>query len=465
VIVARTKTKNGCLRRGALALAAGMAALLAAGQTHAITLQQAYEAALKNDPTYKMSFYEKESAKENRVIGRSYLLPQVSANFSTSRNIADVNTWQPGYTNIFGQSVPASWTPTQPRYISRTSAVQLRQPILNLDGVARYRQGKVQAEQGEAAYAAAGDDVAVRVATAYMDALFAEDQLALSRVSRDMYKEQMDVNRRLFEKGEGTKTDMLETQARLDIAQAQVTEAEDNVIAARETLGGIIGVDPGQLDKLRDGFNPAPLATGSFDDWVQTAREHNHELAAARLAVEAARLEIGKQKAGHYPRVDLTAVYDKSDAASINTYTQNTVDRAIGLQVSIPIYQGGAISATTRQAAAGYGRAQSDLDARTSKVMVELRKAHSIVLSSVHKIEALEKAVASGKELMKATEQSIKGGVRINLDLLNAQQQLYTSQRDLAQARYSYLIGLLRLRAAAGTLDASSVHEVAAYFH
>lgn len=462
--MARPVNMSG-VRRTAAALAAAISALLAAGQANAITLQQAYEAALKNDPTYKMSFYEKESAKENRVIGRSYLLPQVSASFSASRNITDVNTWQPGYTNIFGQSVPATWTPTQPRYISRTSAVQLRQPILNLDGVARYRQGKVQAKQGEAAYEAAGDDVAVRVASAYMDALFAEDQLALSRVSRDMYKEQMHVNNRLFEKGEGTKTDMLETQARLDIAEAQVTEAEDNVVAARETLIGIIGVDPGQLDKLRDGFNPAALPTAGYEDWARIAREHNHELAAARLAIESARLEIGKQKAGHYPRVDLTAVYDKSDAASINTYNQKTVDRAIGLQVSLPIYQGGAISASARQAADAYGRAQSDYDARTSKVMVELRKAHSIVLSSVRKIEALEKAVASGKELMKATEQSIKGGVRINLDLLNAQQQLYTSQRDLAQARYSYLIGLLRLRAAAGTLDASSVREVAAYFH
>jgi protease secretion system outer membrane protein len=450
--------KGGALRRAAIALAVAMAA----GQAGAVTLQQAYEAALKNDPTYKMSFYDKESAKENRVIGRSFLLPQVSASYSASRNVTDIDQFQQvtidGYNGIEHSLI-------HPRYISRSSAVQLRQPILNLDGVARYRQGKVQAEQGEKAYEAAGDEVAVRVASSYMDVLFAEDQLALSKVSRDMYTEQMHVNNRLFEKGEGTKTDMLETQARLDIAEAQVTEAQDNVVAARETLAGIIGMDPGKLDELREGFNPATLQTGTFADWEKIAREHNHELAAARLAVENARLEIGRQKAGHYPRVDFIAAYSKGDSESINTYNQNTVDRAIGVQVNIPIYQGGAISASTRQAADGYGRAQSDLDARTSKVMVELRKAHSAVVSSVHKIEALEKAVASGKELMKATEQSIKGGVRINLDLLNAQQQLYTSQRDLAQARYTYLIGLLRLRAAAGTLDAGGVREVAAYFH
>jgi protease secretion system outer membrane protein len=303
----------------------------------------------------------------------------------------------------------------------------------------------------------------VRVVSAYLDVLFADDQVALSKVARDMYTEMMHVNGRLFEKGEGTKTDMLETQARLDLAEAQLTEAQDNAVAARDTLAGIIGMDPGPLDRLGEHFRPN-ISPGSFEEWETTARAHNHELAASRLAVENARLEIGKQRAGHYPRLDAIAAYSRGDSESINTYDQNSVNRSIGFQLSLPIYQGGAINASTRQAAAGYGRAQSDLDARTNKVMVELRKAHSVVLSSVHKIEALEKAVASGQLLMRATEQSIKGGVRINLDLLNAQQQLYTSQRDLAQARYSYLIGLMRLRAAAGTLDTGSVREIAAYF-
>jgi protease secretion system outer membrane protein len=456
--VAASMIKGGALRRGVLALAAAMTGLLAAGQAGAITLQQAYEAALKNDPTYRMSYYDRESARENRIIGRSYLLPGVSASYGLSRNNADIDALQ----QIRGVSLGRELT--HPHYISRSAAVQVRQPILNLDGIARYRQGKVQAEQGEAAFAASGDDVAVRVVSAYMDALFADDQVALSKVSRDMYLEQMHVNNRLFEKGEGTKTDMLETQARLDVAEAQLTEARDNAVAARDTLAGIIGMDPGNLDKLGDGFRPPTEAPGSFEEWEKTARAHNNELAASRLAVESARLEIGKQRAGHFPRVDMVAAYSRGDAESINTYNQNTVNRTVGVQVTIPIYQGGAVSATTRQAAANYGRAQSDLDARTSKVLVELRKAHSLVQSSVHKIEALEKAVTSSKLLMTATEQSIKGGVRINLDLLNAQQQLYTSQRDLAQARYSYLIGLLRLRAAAGTLDNTSVREVAAYF-
>jgi protease secretion system outer membrane protein len=429
---------------------------LASGNAAAVSLQQAYEAALKNDPQYRMNFYENESAKENRILGRSNLLPQVSASFGVSRNIADTET--------FYQQINAS-IPDHPRYISRSAAVQVRQPILNLDAVARYRQGKVQTEQGARKFESDTNEVILRVVGAYADALFAEDQVELSQVQRDMYLEQMKVNDRLFEKGEGTRTDMLETQARLDLAEAQLVEARNNAVAQRNTLAGIIGMDPGPLDKLGTAFRFQDIPLKSFEEWRATALERNPLLAAGRLAIENSRLEVQRNKAGHLPRVDLVATYSKDDAASLTNYQLDSVNRTVGVQVNVPIYQGGAISAATRQAAANLERARAELDNRSNQIMVDLRKSYDLVQNSVAKITALERAVASSKELMKATELSIKGGVRINLDLLNAQQQLYTSQRDLAQARYSYLIGLLRLRADAGTLDAGAVREVAAYFH
>jgi protease secretion system outer membrane protein len=353
---------------------------------------------------------------------------------------------------------------TYPRYISRSSVIQVRQPILSLDAIARYRQGKVQAAQGAKQFEANTNDVIIRVVSAYADALFAEDQVELSRVQRDMYAEQQKVNQRLFEKGEGTKTDMIETQARLDLAEAQLIEAKDNATAARNTLAGVIGMDPGTLDRLGSDFHFTNLPLKSFEEWRQSTIANNPELAAARLVIENQRLDIQRQKAGHYPRIDVVGAYSKGNSESINTIDQATVNRSLGVQVNIPIYQGGAISASVRQAAAGYERAKADFDVRSNRILVEMRKAYDQVQNSIAKVGALEKAVASGKLLMTATEQSIKGGVRINLDLLNAQQQLYTSQRDLAQARYNYLINLVRLRAGAGTLDASAVREVAAYF-
>lgn len=443
---------DGALRRCA---AAAAVLLAASGSAGAVSLQQAYQAALKNDPSYRMNFYEKEYGKENEIIGRSYVLPSVSASFSASRNIADQTG--PGPFGI-GTST------THPRYISRSSVVQMRQSLLNMEAVARYRQGKVQSALSDTQFEANTNEVALRAVGAYLDALFAEDQLALARVQRDMYAEQQKVNERMFEKGEGTRTDMLETKARLDIAEASLVEAQDNVAAVRNTLAGVIGMEPGALDQLGADFRVGDRRVGSFEEWRTLAIENNRELAAARLAVENARLDISRNKAGHMPRVDLVASYAKSDAESLNTYNTNSVNRTVGVQVSIPLYAGGAVNATTRQAAANYERAKADLEVRTNKVIVDLRKAHSQVESSAHKVDALVKAVESARLLMTATEQSIKGGVRINLDLLNAQQQLFTAQRDLAQARYTYLLALLRLRASANVIGDSDIREIAAYF-
>lgn len=436
------------------ACALGASLLAVCGGAGAVTLQEAYEAAIRHDPVFRVRFYENESGKENRILGRAQLLPQVSGSVSYGKNVADQEYMRLGI-------IP---TKDHPKYTSRSSVVQLRQPLFNMDGFTRYRQGKVQSAQSEEQYEAGIDEVSVRVVSAYLDVLFAEDQLALARVQRDAHLEHQKVNQRLFEKGEGTKTDMLETQARLDLAEAQLIEAQDNVVAVRNTLAGVIGMDPGQLQSLGEGFRPVALDPVSFEDWSKLALARNNQLAAARLAVENARLEIQRNKAGHYPRLDFVASYSKSESETLTNLGQENTNRQLGVQLNIPIYAGGSVNATTRQAAAGYGRAKAELDARTNEILVELRKAHSLVISSGRKIEALEKAVASGKLLMTATEQSIKGGVRINLDLLNAQQQLFTSQRDLAQARYSYLVGLLRLRAAAGTLQADSVREIAAFF-
>ena len=441
--------------RTTLGAAVGLAFAVPA---HALSLQEAYEAALRNDPVYRMRIQEREAGRENAIQGRAGLLPSVSASHTVNRNISDRT--QMGRDILNRPTI----TKDEPRYISRSSTVQLRQPILNLDGFVRYRQGKVQDAQSAQALEAGTDEVAVRVAQAYMDALFAEDQVALSQVQRDMYQEQQKVNARLFERGEGTRTDMLETRARYDLAEAQLIEAEDNLKAARETLQGVIGMDPGRLDRLGDNFRPLPQDVASYEEWEKLALANNNTLAATRLAVENQRLEIQRQRAGHAPRLDFLATYNKADSESLNQLGTESTNRQLGLQLNIPIYSGGAISSATRQAAANYGRAQAELDARTNEILVELRRAHSIVESSGRKVEALVKAVESARILMTATEQSIKGGVRINLDLLNAQQQLYTSQRDLAQARYGYLLGVIRLRAAAGKLDSQVIREIAAYF-
>jgi protease secretion system outer membrane protein len=443
------KTPNPARIAGLIAAAL----LLQGGVASAMSLTQAYDAALRNDPNFKMAEAERAAGAESRILGRSALLPQVQANYSRNKNRADLTQEQ------FGKPIT-----THPEYLSGTTSVQLRQPLFSLDAYARYKQGVAQAQSSEAGFDVRRQELVLRVVGAYTDALFASEQVRLATAQRDTLAEQAKVNDRMFVKGEGTRTDQLETQARLDVAEAALIEAQDNLTTALATLSEIVGEEVKQLDGLAPVFPIAPMPAGGFEAWKALALRNNPEVIARTYNVEAARQEVNKQRAGHFPRVDFVASYAKADAETLNTYQQESTSRAIGVQVTIPIYSGGAVSASTRQASANQIRAKAELEAQTDRILVDLRKQYSAAISSVQRIQALEKAVESGRLLMKATEQSIKGGVRINLDLLNAQQQLYVSQRDLAQARYNYLLSLLRLRAAAGTLSQDDVTTTARYF-
>ncbi|HYD61492.1 MAG TPA: TolC family outer membrane protein [Noviherbaspirillum sp.] len=434
------------------ALAAVMS--LQAGSVSALGLIEAYEAALQNDPTFRAAVHENEAGQQNKLIGRSALLPNVSAGYSHTRNRADIT--QP---NVFGQV-----STTHPEYNSSVGTLQLRQPLLNLDGIARYRQGIAQTDYSDAVFAGRRQELVIRLVSAYADAQYAEDQLMLATAQRDAFAEQMRVNERMFQKGEGTRTDMLETQAKFDVAEAQVIEARDNLTTARNALAAIVGMEVKGLDPLSDDFRVLPMQPESFEDWKALALENNPEISAQRHAVEATRHEVSRNRAGHAPRLDMVASLSKNKGETLNTFNQESTVRAVGVQLNIPLYSGGYVNATTTQAVSNHEKAKSDLEAKTNQALVELRKQYSLVLSSAAKIDALNKSVKSATLLVSATEQSIKGGVRINLDLLNAKQQYYTARRDLAQARYNYLLSFLRLRSAAGTLGADDLHMVAGYF-
>jgi len=436
--------------RLAALIALGLA--LHGGNAAALGLLDAYQAALQNDPQYRSAFYAGEAGKENRILGRSNLLPNISGSYSGS---------QARNTQTYNGGRPAALD-----YISRSSTVQLRQPVLNLDGWARYRQGAAQSDYAAAQFESQQQEVIVRVVSAYVDVLFKGDLLQLAEVQRDTLVEQRKVNDRLFKGGEGTSTDMLETQARLDAAEAAVLEAQDALATSRTTLASVIGRDdPGTLDELSPDFRARPADNISFEAWKNIALERNPDIRTQTANLEVAHQEVNKARAGHAPRVDFVATYGKTSSDSIQTIGQDVTVRSIGVQVNIPLYAGGAVNAQSRQAVANQEKARADLQSQKDKVVLELRKDYDALLSSGARIDALVKSVASSELLIKATEKSVQGGVRINLDVLNAKQQLYVAKRDLAQARYNYLLNTLRMRAAVGTLSADDVREMAPYFH
>ncbi|MBX9902464.1 MAG: TolC family outer membrane protein [Burkholderiaceae bacterium] len=421
---------------------------------HAIGVLQAYEAALVNDPTYRSAISENQAGQQNKAIGRSGLLPALQYNFSASKNKGD--TTAPNFRGIETTS-PLDYTST-------SNTISLRQTVFNLDTYARYTQGIAQTNYSNAQFDSRSQELIIRLVSAYADAKYAEEQYNLYVAQRDSYAEQKRINDRLFDKGEGTITDKLETQAKLDVSETQVLEAADNVANTRTVLGGIVGKEIMQLDGLLPDFRVSLLMPSSVAEWEEIAKKNNPEIIAGQYAIEISEQEIRKANAGHLPRVDFTANYNRGVSDSFTTRAQDNKIRSVGVQLVLPIYSGGYVNAVAAQAVANRDKARSDLDATTNRVIAELRKQFKIVTGSVAKIAALEKSVNSTTKLVEATKQSVKGGVRINLDVLNAQQQLVAAQRDLASARYTYLVSFLRLRFSAGVLSGQDLQTVAAYF-
>ncbi|UUZ64951.1 TolC family outer membrane protein [Polaromonas sp. P1-6] len=430
-----------------------VAALGLAQEASALGLLQAYEAALANDPAYRAAVHDNEAGQQYKVLGRSHLLPSLSASYSTSKNQGDVTT-----TTVVGDR-------TDPRkYTSLAASIQLRQPLFHPEGKARYRQGMAQTNVSDAQFSVRRQDLIVRLVSLYATAKYAEDQLAQATAQRTAYAEQQQSNVRLFQRGEGTRTEVLETQAKYDLSEAQVLEANDNLVNARNALSAMVGQNIATLDPLSDDFRVRPMQPASFEEWKAIALAGNPEIVAQRYAVEVASEEINKNRAGHSPRLDLIASVSNSKSDTASTFNQETNNRSIGVQLNIPLYAGGSVSAATSQAVSNHEKAQADLDAKTNQVLVELRKQYNLTLSSVSRIDAAAKSLSSASLLVDATQRSVKGGQRTNLDVLNAQQQLFEAKRDLALSRYNYLLGFLRLRYSAGTLGLADLQDIAAYF-
>ncbi|MFZ6757254.1 TolC family outer membrane protein [Undibacterium sp. Ji50W] len=434
--------------------------LLSAGSASAMGLMQAYESALVNDPTYRSAVSENIAGKEFRKIGRAGLLPTVQYNYGTAKNQAEITQPNP-YISI-QPGVPTITNNYD--YTSLTNTLSLRQTLFSLDTTARYRQGIAQTNYSDALFTARSKDLMIRLVASYADAKYAEDQLDLFRAQRNAFAEQKRINERMFEKGEGTKTDMLETQAKLDVAEAQVIEAQDNLLTVRNTLAAIVGAEVTQLDGLRPDFHIMSVVPASFDEWMNIANENNPEIIAGKYSIEASEEEINKSKAGHTPRLELNASYNRAISDSLVNRSQDQTIKSIGVQLVIPLYSGGYVNAISNQAVANRDKARAELDATRNRILIELRKQFNAMQTGVTKIDALQKSVNSATLLVEATKQSVKGGVRINLDVLSAEQQLVATKRDLAQAKYNYLISFLKLRVAAGNLTMDDLQTVSAYF-
>jgi outer membrane protein/protease secretion system outer membrane protein len=435
----------------ALVCALSSAALASWAQSNVMDLKQVYQAALEQDSNIRASRAAADSGRERLPQARAGLMPQVSA--SAGRSFNDLNTTAP---NILGTPVT-----TNDKYFSDNRTVQLRQPLMNMQRWLQFQQAKSMVEESEANLDRDLQNLVVRVSGAYFETLMADEQLELVQAQIKTYTALVDASQKGLAAGSGTRTDVDDAKARLDMAKAQELEARQNQDLTRRQLELLINQPVSQIAKLNVAALQLSLPEpANLDDWTRKAEETSPEIKAMQARVDAARREVSKSQAGHLPTLDAVAQWSNSGSENITRVNSRYENKTLGLQLNMPLYSGGYVNSTIRQAVAEQTRAEETLEALRRDLGVRVHKEYRGVTEGVLRVRALEQAARSAEQMMKSTQMSLKAGARTQLDVLNAQQQYTLALRDLAQARMVYLLSKVRLASLVGDDALASVEQV-----
>jgi outer membrane protein/protease secretion system outer membrane protein len=379
----------------ALACALSGIALASWAQSSVMDLKQVYQAALEQDSNIRASRAAADSGRERLPQARAGLLPQVSA--SAGRNNNNLNTTAP---NILGTPVT-----TNDQYFSDNRTVQLRQPLINMQRWQQFQQAKSVIEEVEANLDRDLQNLVVRVAGVYFEALMADEQLDLVLAQKKTYTALVDAAKKGLAAGSGTRTDIDDAQSRLDMAAAQELEARQNQNLARRQLQMLVNQPVNQIAKL----NVAALqlsapVPANLDEWTQKAEQASPEVRAMQARLDAARREVSKAQAGHFPTLDAVAQWSNSGSENITRVNSRYENKTIGVQLNIPLYSGGYVNSTIRQAVAEQVRAEESLEALRRDLGVRVHKEYRGVSEGVMRVRALEQAVRSAEQMMKSTQ-------------------------------------------------------------
>jgi len=420
-------------------------------QSAALDLKQVYEAALQQDASIRASRAAADAGRERLPQAKAALLPQVSA--SAGRNTNNLDTTAP---NILG-----NLSTTNDKYFSDNRAIQLRQPLMNMQRWLQFQQAKSIVDEAEANLDRDLQNLVVRVAGAYFETLLADEQLELVLAQKTLYTALVDAAKKGLAAGSGTRTDIDDAQSRLDMALAMELEARQNQDLTRRQLQLLIDQPVTQLAKLNvSALKLNPPEPASLDQWTLKAEQASPEIKAMQARLEQARREVSKSQAGHLPTLDAVAQWSNSGSENITRINSRYENKSVGLQLNIPIYSGGYVNSTIRQAVAEQTRAEESLESLRRDLGVRVHKEYRGVSEGVMRVRALEQAARSAEQMMKSTQMSLKAGSRTQLDVLNAQQQYTMALRDLTQARFVYLMSKVKLAALAGDDPVASIDEV-----
>ena len=418
------------------------------GTAQGADLMAVYRDAIAYDAQYASARAALEAGREKLPQGRTGLLPTIG--------LAANTTWNEVDTTRRVNGAPA----TNTQYNSNGWIVSLSQPLFRWQNWVAYTQSELAVAQAEAQFGLAKQELIVRSAQAYFDVLLAQDTLATAKAQKVAIAEQLESAKRNFEVGTATITDTHEAQARYDLTYAQEIAADNDLTVKRQVLRSVIGKEPEGLKNLKPGAQLARPQPDDINKWVEMAESASASVQIYQALYEIAVREIEKQRAGHYPTLDLVATNGRSGAGSSATGGYDSKSSTIGLQLAIPIFAGGGVVSRDREASALKEKAGADLENARRTAALNARQAYLGVNSGLAQVKAYEAALTSSQSALDSNKLGYEVGVRINIDVLNAQSQLFDTRQKLAKARLDTLGALLKLKAAAGSLGEDDVAAI-----
>lgn len=407
----------------------------------ATDLLEVFKLALQKDPVFLAAEATYRADRYLVKQARADLLPNISATANQAQNDKTVN----GTPQNFGSS---GYT------------FSVRQTLINWARYEEFRQAKAEVRRAEAVHSAAGQDLIRRVTNLYFNILNASDTLSLSRSEQAAIAKQLELAKARLEVGLGTITEVHDANARHKLAIAQSIDAENLLQDARQALGESVGTSPAELEILKKDIPLLLPDPPKIEHWTDKSRNHNFSLIAAIAETEIARRKLLVNRAGHLPTLDVVGSRTQSDSVDPFGGDLNSTNNSVRIEITVPIFSGGKTHALSGEAKYRYQAAIQNLEAVRRNVFRTTRGAFLGIQGDVSRVSALEQAVIAGESALEAKILGFEAGISSNIDVLNAQRDLFSSKRDYAQSRYSYLLNLLKLKEASGTLDIDDLKKI-----
>jgi protease secretion system outer membrane protein len=407
----------------------GSASLGAQGLATPLTLPDAYDAAVRHDARYQIATKELEAARQGVPLARASLLPQVALSASTARV-----TGTREFGNSLNQSVNVPLD-----YQSPQASLNLRAPLFNYEALSRLRQATSASEGAEALLAARHIDLVNRLTSAYLEVLVQHEALAMAEEDLRSLRAQAERARRRFTFGEGTVQETTAAESAAELARNRLVRIQDDVTTARRELQRVTGLEVRALRAAPADFAGLALPLPALQQWIEQTVQNNPLLRFRRSSLDAAGFGIERQRAGHYPRLDLVAGLARADSESVATLNQKTQQRSIGVQLTMPIYSGGAVEAGIAQSVAERDRAEQELRAERESLQLEVERLYRLTVQGADRLAANLSALDAAGVAVRAALRAQETGLGTDADYRQALARQAVARRDLIQARYEFL--------------------------